>query len=64
MFIKHQKPPIPVCVTHFSFLVSQLVENLPAMQEMPIQSLGWEDPLEKGTAIYSSILGLSWWLSW
>ena len=34
----------------------QLVKNLPAMQETLIQFLGWEDPLEKGTAIHSSIL--------
>ena len=32
------------------------------MQEMQVRSLGWEDPLEKGMAIHSSILGrrLSW----
>ena len=29
-------------------LVAQLVKNLPAMQETWVQSLGWEDPLEKG----------------
>ena len=29
-------------------LVAQLVENPPAMQETWVQSLGWEDPLEKG----------------
>ena len=28
--------------------VSQLVKNPPAMQETPVQFLGWEDPLEKG----------------
>ena len=37
-------------------LVAQLVKNLPAMQETPVQSLGWEDPLEKGKATYSIIL--------
>ena len=37
-------------------LVAQLVKNLPAMQEIWVQSLGWEDPLEKGMATYSSIL--------
>ena len=37
-------------------LVAQLVENLPAMQETWVPSLGWEDPLEKGKAIHSSIL--------
>ena len=31
-------------------LVTQTVKNLPAMQETWVQSLGWEDPLEKGTA--------------
>jgi len=29
-------------------LIDQLVKNLPAMQETPVQFLGWEDPLEKG----------------
>ena len=37
-------------------LVAQLVMNLPAMWETWVQSLGWEDPLEKGKAIYSNIL--------
>ena len=37
-------------------LVAQLVENPPAMWETWVQSLGWEDPLEKGKAIHSSIL--------
>ena len=36
--------------------MAQLVKNLPAMQETWVQSLGWEDPCEKGKAIYSSIL--------
>ena len=31
-----------------AFLVAQLVKNLPAMQETPVQFLGQEDPLEKG----------------
>ena len=39
-----------------AFLVAQLVKNLPAMQETWVQSLGWEDPLEKGSATHSSIL--------
>ena len=34
----------------------QTVKNLPAMQETWVQSLGWEDPLEKGKATHSSIL--------
>ena len=37
-------------------LVVQLVQNPPAMQESWVQSLGWEDPLEKGLATDSSIL--------
>ena len=37
-------------------------KNLPAMQETWVQSLRWEDPLEKGTAVHSSILG--WRIPW
>ena len=37
-------------------LVAQLIKNLPAIQETWVQSLGWEDPLEKGKATHSSIL--------
>ena len=37
-------------------LIAQLVKNPPAMQETPVQFLGWEDPLEKGKATHSSIL--------
>ena len=37
-------------------LVAQIVKNPPAMQETWVQSLGWEDPLEKGMATHSSIL--------
>ena len=33
-----------------------MVKNLPAMQETQVQSLGWEDPLEKGMTTHSSIL--------
>ena len=33
-----------------------MVNNLPAMQEMWVQSLGWEDPLMKGMVTHSSIL--------
>ena len=39
-----------------AFLVTQLVKNLPAMRETWVQSLGWEDPLEKGKDTHSSIL--------
>ena len=44
------------------FLIAQLVKNLSAMQETPVQFLGQEDPLGKGQATYSSIHGLLWWL--
>ena len=37
-------------------LVAQTVRNPPAVRETRVQSLGWEDPLEKGTATHSSIL--------
>ena len=37
-------------------LIAQLVKNLPAMQETWIQSLSWEDPLEKGKFTHTSIL--------
>ena len=37
-------------------LVAQLVKNLPAMWETWVLSLGWEDPLDKEKATYSSIL--------
>ena len=37
-------------------LVVQLVKNLPVMQETSVQSLGLEEPLEKGKATHSSIL--------
>ena len=44
------------------FLVAQLVKNLPAMQETQVQSLGGEDPVEKGMATHSSIL--AWRIPW
>ena len=37
-------------------LVAQLVKNLPAMQDTQVQSLGWENPLEKEMATHSSVL--------
>ena len=43
-------------------LVAQMLKNLPAMQETWIQSLGWEDPLEKGMATCSSML--AWRIPW
>ena len=37
-------------------LVAQTIKNLPAMRETGVRSLGWEDPLEKGMTMDSSIL--------
>ena len=45
-------------------LIAQLVKNLSAMQETLFRFQGQEDPLEKGLATHSSILGLPWWLIW
>ena len=44
------------------FPIAQMVKNLPAMQETRVQSLCWEDPLEKEMATHSSIL--AWKISW
>ena len=43
-------------------LVAQLIKNLPAVQETWVQSLGWEDPLEKEMATHSSTL--AWKVPW
>ena len=43
-------------------LVTQTVNNLPAIRETQVQSLGWEDPLEKEMATHSSIL--AWEIPW
>ena len=43
-------------------MVAQLVRNLSAMQETWVQSLGWEDALEKGKTTHSSIL--DWRILW
>ena len=42
--------------------MAQLVKNHPAMQDTWVRSLGWEDPLEKEKATYSSIL--AWRIPW
>ena len=39
-----------------------MVKNTPAVQEMQIQTLGWEDPLEKGMTTHFSIL--AWRIPW
>ena len=45
-------------------LVVQLVKNPTAMQDTQVPFLGRDNPLEKGEATHTSILGLPWWLSW
>ena len=45
-----------------AFLDGIVVENLPAMQETQVQSLGWEDPLEEEMATHFSIL--IWKIPW
>ena len=49
-------------IHNWASLVAQLVKNLPAMRETWVQSLSWEDPLEKGKATHSSIL--AWRVPW
>ena len=50
--LSHLGSPIPmwihICMYYGASLVAQLVKNPPAMQEIPVQFLGREDPLEKG----------------
>ena len=46
----------------WTFLVAQTVKRLSAMQETRVQSLGWEDPLEKEMEAHSSIL--AWKIPW
>ena len=50
------KPDIP------GFLVAQMVKNLLTVQETQVQSLGWEEPLEKSMETPSSIL--AWRIPW
>ena len=46
------------CEVNCASLVAQKVKNPPAVQETWVQSLDWEDPLEKGVTTHSSILAL------
>ena len=50
-----------MCI-YMGFPHGSVVKNLPTMQETQVQSLGWEDPLEKGMATHSSIL--AWRIPW
>ena len=51
------KSPVPK-----ASLVAQRAQRLPAVQKTRVQSLGWEDPLEKEMVMHSSIL--AWRISW
>ena len=53
---------VVISTLFWASLVAQLIKNLPAMWETWVQTLGWEDPLEKGKATHSSIL--AWRISW
>jgi len=57
MLIQYLLVSISVCG-----LSGKKKKNLPAMQEMQVQSLGWEDPLEEEMATHSSIL--AWKIPW
>ena len=51
-----------ICYSLRTSLVVQTVKRLPTMGETWVQSLGWEDPLEKAMAPHSSIL--AWKIPW
>ena len=51
-----------ICQPLRTSLVAQMVKNLLAMWETWVQSLGWEEPLEEGMAIHSSVL--TWRIPW
>ena len=53
---------VPMVIIDVWSLVAQMVKNLHAMQEIQVQSLSQEDPLEEGMATYSSIL--VWRIPW
>ena len=54
---------LPLSLTYtWASPVAQTVKNLPAIQETWVQSLGWENLLEKGLATHSSIL--AWTIPW
>ena len=50
------------CAVQWASLVAQMVKNQPAIQETWVQSLGWENPLEKRMATHSSIF--AWRIPW
>ena len=57
-----RKQANPCCSVIWASLVAQTVKRLSAMRETRVQSLGWEDALEKEMATHSSIL--AWRIPW
>ena len=53
---------LSILLSTWASLVAQTVQRLSAMQETRVQSLGWEDPLEKEMAAHSSTL--AWKIPW
>ena len=53
---------MPAPELYWAPLVAQTVKHLPAMQETQVQSLVWEDPLEKEMATHSSLV--AWRIPW
>ena len=53
---------VEICLSSWASKMAQMVKNLPEMQETRVQSLGLEDPLEKGMATNPSIL--AWRIPW
>ena len=60
--LANQAPGLTTFQVLQASLVAQLVKNLPVMWETWVQSLGWEDPLEKEKATHSSVL--AWRIPW
>ena len=56
LVVRQRRLGAPSTVGPWVSLAAQTVKNLPAMKETQVQSLGWEDPLEKGMATHASIL--------
>ena len=58
----HQSPVLFIVVYMWASLVAQTVKHLPTMWETRVQSLGWEDVLEKEMAVHSGTL--AWRIPW
>ena len=60
--VLHYFPEFAQIHIHWGASLAQMVKNLPVMQQTQVQSMGWEDPLERGMATHSSTL--SWRIAW